>query len=108
MLLSIDGASPAALDEIRRRLVETPAHVEGVTSSEVHDTLPALNADWTLVCETEFEDEAAVQRYRDHPYHLGPIRQSFEGLSLRVSSAFFLAGEAATTSGAEAGATTGG
>jgi hypothetical protein len=102
MLLAIDGASPATLDEIRRRLVETPAHVEGVTSSEVYDTLTALNADWTLVCETEFEDEAAVQRYRDHPYHLGPIRQSFEGLSLRVSSAFFRADEAAATSGAEA------
>ncbi len=95
MLLSIDGASPAALDEIRKRLVDTPAHVEGVTSSEVYETLPSLNADWTLVCDTAFDDEAAVQRYRDHPYHLGPIRQAFEGLSVRVSSAFYQAGAGA-------------
>ena len=82
MLIAIENPTADHLERMRRCLHDAPAHVEGIVESVVRNALPINNSQTNLVWDTVFADEAAIDRYRDHPYHTGAIRD----VSSRCSS----------------------
>jgi hypothetical protein len=88
MLIAIENPNADHLDRMRRCLLEAPKHVEGIVESVVSDALPINNSPSTLVWDTVFADQAAIDRYRDHPYHTGAIRDVFTEVQFTVMSAF--------------------
>ena len=88
MHIQIEEPSPAHLTRMKAVLEATSAEIDGVVSSVVHDALPLNNSPYTLVWETVFKDQAALDHYRDHPYHTGPIRDVFTEVKFQTASAF--------------------
>jgi hypothetical protein len=88
MLISIGSPTDAYLERMRGCLAATAAHVEGVVASVVHDALPINNSQYTLVWETTFADQAAIDRYRDHPYHTDVLIELFTSVQFNVTTAF--------------------
>lgn len=88
MLISIENPTEAHLERMRSRLAETAANVEGVVASLVHDALPINNSPCTFVWETVFADQAAIDVYRDHPYHTDVLIELFTSVQFNVTSAF--------------------
>ena len=89
MLIAIENPTADHLERMRRVLLAAPSNVEGIVESVVHDALPINNSPCTLVWDTVFADQAAIDRYTDHPYHTGTIRDIFVEVQFSVTSAFF-------------------
>ena len=89
MLIAIENPTADHLDRMRRVLLAAPRNVDGIVESVVHDALPINNSPCTLVWDTVFDDQAAIDRYTDHPYHTGAIRDVFVEVKFSVTSAFF-------------------
>jgi hypothetical protein len=88
MLISIENPTDAHLERMRSRLADTAENVEGVVASVVHDALPINNSPCTFVWETVFADQAAIDVYRDHPYHTDVLIELFTSVEFNVTSAF--------------------
>ena len=88
MLITIENPDPAHLDRMRRGLSETTDHVDGVVKSVVHEALPINNSPCTFVWDTVFADRAAIEAYRDHPYHTGVLVELFTSAQFNVTTAF--------------------
>ena len=88
MLISIESPTEAHLERMRRSLADTAANVEGVIASVVHDALPINNSPCTFVWETVFADQAAIDVYRDHPYHTDVLIELFTSVQFNVTTAF--------------------
>ena len=88
MLIAIENPTADHLERMRRCLHDAPAHVEGIVESVVRDALPINDSKTNLVWDTVFADEAAIDRYRDHPYHTGAIRDVFVEVQFNVMTAF--------------------
>jgi len=89
MLIAIENPTADHLERMRRILLAAPSNVEGIVESAVHDALPINKSPCTLVWDTVFADQAAIDRYTDHPYHTGTIRDIFVEVTFNVTSAFF-------------------
>ena len=88
MLITIESPTDDHLERMRNRLTETAANVEGVVASVVHDALPINNSPCTFVWETVFADQAAIDGYRDHPYHTDVLIELFTSVQFNVTTAF--------------------
>jgi hypothetical protein len=88
MLISIESPTEDHLERMRRSLTDTAANVEGVIASIVHDALPINNSPCTFVWETVFADQAAIDVYRDHPYHTDVLIELFTSVQFTVTTAF--------------------
>ena len=65
-MIAIEQPDPAHLARMRTVLEAATEEVEGIIASKVHDALALNNSPYTLVWETTFADQAAIDRYRDH------------------------------------------
>jgi hypothetical protein len=92
MLITIKNAPDGHVDRMRTHLSETAANVEGIRSSTVYDALPVNNSPCTFVWETVFDDQAALDRYRDHPYHTEVLIGLFTSVEFEAATAFVRAG----------------
>ena len=88
MLIAIENPTADHVERMRKVLLAAPSNVEGIVESVVHDALPINNSPCTLVWDTVFADQAAIDHYRDHPYHTGTIRDIFVEVQFNVTSAF--------------------
>lgn len=88
MLITIENPDPAHLERMRRCLSETTAHVEGVVKSVVSQALPINNSPCTFVWDTVFADRAAIEVYREHPYHTGVLVDLFTSVKFNATTAF--------------------
>jgi hypothetical protein len=88
MLLSIENPNEDHLERMRTALVDAADNVDGVVSSVVHDALPINKSPCTLVWETVFEDQAALDVYRDHPYHTDVLIPFFTAIEFKATTAF--------------------
>ena len=89
MLLSIQNPDQAHLDRLRAALAGAASNVEGVVSSVVHDALAINKSPCTFVWETVFVDQAALDVYRDHPYHTDVLIPLFTAIQFTATTAFF-------------------
>ena len=89
MLISIENPDDADLERIRACLTATAIEIEGVIESSVYDALPINNSPYRLVWDTLYADDAALERYRDHPYHTKDLREVFTAVSFSAATAFF-------------------
>jgi len=89
MLIAIENPTADHVERMRKVLLAAPSNVEGLVESVVHDALPINNSPCTLAWDTVFADQAAIERYTDHPYHTGAIRDVFLEVKFSVTSAFF-------------------
>jgi hypothetical protein len=88
ILFTIEKPTAVHLARMRACLTDTPYQVPGIVTSVVHDAKPINNSPVTLMWETVFADDAAIDRYSDHPYHTGPIRDLFTAVDFQVATAF--------------------
>ena len=88
MLISIENPTDAHLERMRTCLADTAAQVDGVVASVVHDALPINNSQCSFVWETVFDDQAALERYRDHPYHTDVLIGLFTSVQFSATTAF--------------------
>ncbi|MEO8696017.1 MAG: Dabb family protein [Acidimicrobiales bacterium] len=92
MLLSIENPNPAHLERMRSALAAATDNVDGVVSSVVHDALPINKSPCTFVWETVFADQAALDVYRDHPYHTDVLIPLFTAIQFNAMTAFIDSG----------------
>jgi hypothetical protein len=88
MLISIEDPNADHLERMRRCLRDASTKVEGIVESVVRDALPINNSPCNLVWDTVFADQEAIDRYCDHPYHTGAIREVFVEVQFNVMTAF--------------------
>ena len=88
MLIAIENPTADHVERMRRCLRDAPAHVEGIVESVVLDSLPINDSKTNLMWHTVFADQAAIDRYRDHPYHTGAIRDVFVEAQFNVMTAW--------------------
>ena len=88
MLITIKNAPDGHADRMRERLSAAADNVDGIRASTVHDALPINNSPWTFVWETDFDDQAALNDYRDHRYHVDELIPLFTSIEFEASTAF--------------------
>ncbi|MEO5838028.1 MAG: Dabb family protein [Acidimicrobiales bacterium] len=88
MLLSIENAPADHVERMRGALAAAADNVDGVVSSVVHDALPINKSPCTLVWETVFADQDALDVYRDHPYHTDVLIPLFTAIQFNATTAF--------------------
>ena len=88
MLITIKNAPDGHADRMRERMSAAVDAVEGIRASTVHDAFPVNNSPWTFVWETDFDDQAALDTYRDHPFHRDELIPLFTSIEFEAATAF--------------------
>ena len=88
MLIAVKNAPDGHADRMRERMSAAVDAVEGIRASTVHEALPVNNSPWTFVWETDFDDQAALDRYRDHPFHVDELIPLFTSIEFEAATAF--------------------
>ena len=88
MLIAIKNAPEGHGDRMRERMAAAADNVEGIRASTVHKALPVNNSPWTFVWQTDFDDQGALDRYRDHPFHVDELIPLFTSIEFEATTAF--------------------
>ena len=88
MLITIKNAPDGHADRMRERLSAAADNVDGIRASTVYDALPINKSPCTFVWETDFDDQAALDHYRDHRYHVDELIPLFTSIEFDASTAF--------------------
>jgi hypothetical protein len=88
MFIAVKKAPDGHVDLMRERMSAAPDNVDGVRASRVRDALAVNNSPWTLVWETDFDDQAALDHYRDHRFHVEELIPLFTAIEFETATAF--------------------
>lgn len=88
MFIAIKNAPDGHADRMRERMSAAPDNVDGIRTSTVHEALPVNKSPWTFVWQTDFDDQAALDTYRDHPFHVEELIPLFTSIEFESATAF--------------------